>query len=272
MIKMKTFLLGAIAGDMIGSPYESRRWRIKTTEFPLFQRFSRFTDDTVLTVATMDCLLHGGKDYAAFYKKYARKYPDAGFGKQFKGWMYADNSLPYNSWGNGSAMRVSPVGWAFGTLDETLAATRASAEVTHNHPEGIRGAEAVAACIFLARNGKTKDEIREYVENTFGYDLRRTCREIRPTYRFDSSCQGSVPEAIICFLESRDYEECVRLAVSLGGDSDTLAAIGGGIAEAYYRGVPEGIGRETLHRLPDEFLEVIRAFSEKYESISQRFV
>ena len=197
MIKMKTYLLGAIAGDMIGSPYESRRWRIKTTEFPLFQRFSRFTDDTVLTVATMDCLLHGGKDYAAFYKKYARKYPDAGFGKQFKGWMYADNSLPYNSWGNGSAMRVSPVGWAFGTLDETLAAARASAEVTHNHPEGIRGAEAVAACIFLARNGKTKDEIREYVENTFGYDLRRTCREIRPTYRFDSSCQGSVPEAML---------------------------------------------------------------------------
>ena len=224
---MNTYLLGAIAGDMIGSPYESRRWRIKTTEFPLFQRFSRFTDDTVLTVATMDCLLHGSKDYAACYKKYARKYPDAGFGKQFKGWMYADNSLPYNSWGNGSGMRVSPVGWAFGTLDETLAAARASAEVTHNHPEGIRGAEAVAACIFLARNGKTKDEIREYVENTFGYDLRRTCREIRPTYRFDSSCQGSVPE---------------------------------------------GIGRETLHRLPDEFLEVIRAFSEKYESISQRFV
>ena len=259
---MKTYLLGAIAGDMIGSPYESRRWRIKTTEFPLFQRFSRFTDDTVLTVATMDCLLHGGKDYAAFYKKYARKYPDAGFGKQFKGWMYADNSLPYNSWGNGSAMRVSPVGWAFGTLDETLAAARASAEVTHNHPEGIKGAQAIASAIFWAREHKAKDEIRDYIEKTFGYNLHRTCDEIRPTYQFDETCQDSCPEAIIAFLDSHDYESAIRLAISLGGDSDTIACMTGGIAAAYY-GIPAWMVKYIASEyLPQYMRDIIERFDE----------
>jgi ADP-ribosylglycohydrolase len=182
----------------------------------------------------------------------------------FRTWLREDEPKPYNSFGNGSAMRVSPVGWAFDTLEKTLEAAKESAEVTHNHPEGIKGAQATAVCIFMARTGKSKQEIKEYIENTFGYNLNRTCDEIRLDYHFDVTCQGSVPESIIAFLESTDFESAVRLAVSLGGDADTMGAITGGIAEAYYGGVPEHIRKEVLKRLPNEFIEVMQKFYQKF--------
>lgn len=254
-------LLGAVAGDVIGSVYEHHR--TKRLDFQLFPDGSRFTDDTVMTVANAEWLLTG-KDLADIMQRYGRKYPDAGYGGMFKKWLKEDRPLPYNSFGNGSAMRVSPVGWAFGTLEETLEAARQSAAVTHDHPEGVKGAQAVAACIFLARRGESKEVMKAYVEDTFRYDLTRTCDEIRPAYRFDSRCQGSVPESIIAFLESTGYENAVRLAVSLGGDADTMGAIAGSIAEAYYGGVPAHIAQETLKRIPDEFAKVLTLFGERF--------
>lgn len=254
-------LIGAIAGDIIGSKYEANN--IKSLQFPLFGTYSRFTDDTVMTVAVADWLLTGDS-LLGILQDYGNKYPYAGYGGAFKAWLKAENPEPYKSWGNGSAMRVSFVGWMFETLDETLQKAKESAEITHNHPEGIKGAQATAACVYLARTGKTKQEIKEYVETTFGYNLNRTCDEIRPTYQFDVSCQGSVPEAIIAFLESTDFEHAIRLAISLGGDSDTIAAITGGIAEAYYKEIPEYIKQEVLKRLPDEFVHVIRQFYMKF--------
>jgi ADP-ribosylglycohydrolase len=251
-------LLGSIAGDVIGSVYERRDRRIKTTTFPLFVPRSRFTDDTVLTVATMECLLSSDRDYTSCYRKYARNYPDSGYGLKFRKWMTAENPKPYYSWGNGSAMRVGPIGWVYPTLGETLSEAQRSASVTHNHPEGVKGAQATAGAVFLARTGKSKQEIRAYIEQEFGYDLGRSCDEIRPSYSFDSSCQGSVPEAIIAFLESEDFEGAIRLAVSLGGDSDTLAAITGGIAEAFYGSVPPDIAREVEARLPNDFKNTIK--------------
>ena len=195
--------------------------------------------------------------------EYGNKY-EAGYGELFLCWLWRKDLRPYNSFGNGSAMRVSPVGWAFDTLEETLVAAKRSAEVTHNHPEGIKGAQSTAACIYWARKGRTKQQIKEYVDALFGYDLNRTCDEIRSSYGFDVTCQGSVPESIIAFLESSDYESAVRLAVSLGGDSDTMGAITGGIAEAYYGGVPENIKIEVLKRLPNEFIEVMQKFYQKF--------
>lgn len=254
-------LLGSIAGDIIGSVYE--RNRIKNTNFKLLSSYSRFTDDTVLTIAVADWL-STKNDLTGTIQKYARKYSNAGYGGAFRRWMHADNPQPYNSWGNGSAMRVSPVGWAFDTLEETLEMAKQSAEVTHNHPEGIKGAQATAACIYLARTGKSKQEIKDYIETTFEYNLSRTCDEIRPTYHFDVSCQGSVPESIIAFLESTDFESAIRLTVSLGGDADTMGAITGGIAEAYYKEVPEYIREEVFKRLPDEFIEVMQEFYERF--------
>lgn len=252
-------ILGAITGDVIGSYYE--RSHTKKTDFQLFSDNSRFTDDTVLTVATMECLLSGKRDYTSFYQKYARKYPNCGFGYFFRSqWIFSPNPQPYNSFGNGSGMRVSPIGWIFRTLDETLAEAEQSAAVTHNHPEGIKGAQAIASALFLARTGKSKEEIKHYIETTFKYDLNRTCDEIRPKYRFDVSCQGSVPESIIVFLDSWDFESAIRLAVSLGGDSDTIAAMSGSIAEAFYGSVPQWITDEVIKRLPEEFLEVIKRF------------
>jgi ADP-ribosylglycohydrolase len=256
-------ILGAITGDVIGSCYEHERNRIKRTDFPLFSPQSHFTDDSVLTVATMECLMSDDKDYAHFYQKYALKYPNSGFGGFFRNkWMYAGKPLPYNSFGNGSAMRVSPAGWIFSSLDETLAEAENSAAVTHNHPEGIKGAQAVASAIFLARTGATKADIRQYVATTFGYDLNRTCDEIRPAYKFNSSCQGSVPEAIIAFLDSSDFETAVRLAISLGGDSDTLAAMSGSVAEAFYGGVPDHLAKKIMNRLPEDFVTVIEKFED----------
>ena len=250
-------LLGAIAGDIIGSFYEF--CPVKRTEFKLFTQEVRFTDDTVMTVAIADWLLTGDS-LLGIMQDYGNRYPDAGYGGSFSRWLRSENPRPYNSWGNGSAMRVSPVGWAFGSLEETLEMAKRSAEVTHNHPEGIKGAQATAACIYLARTGKSKEEIKAYVERTFGYDLSRMCDEIRPQYDFDVSCQGSVPESIIAFLESTDYESAVRLAVSLGGDADTMGAIAGGIAEAYYGEIPDYICEEALKRLPEEFVEVMKRF------------
>ena len=254
-------LLGAIAGDVIGSVYEFRPF--KGTDFNLFWDSSEYTDDTVMTVANADWLLTGDS-LLGIMQDYGNRYPTAGYGGMFYNWLKSRDPKPYNSWGNGSAMRVSPVGWAFDTLEETLEAAKQSAEVTHNHPEGIKGAQATAACIWMARTGKSKQEIKEYVENTFGYELSRTCDEIRPAYKFDVTCQGSVPESIIAFLESTDYESAIRLTVSLGGDADTMGAITGGIAEAFYGEVPEHIRKEVVKRLPTEFIEIMQRFYQKF--------
>lgn len=256
-------ILGAIAGDVIGSVYEFCPHR--GTDIKLFYTDSCFTDDTVMTVAVAKWLLEGG-DLVKTMQEYGRKYPNAGYGQRFAFWLASPNPEPYNSWGNGSAMRVSPVGWAFETLEETLDVAKQTAEVSHNHPEGIKGAQATAACVFLARKGYKKREIREYIERTFGYDLKRSCDKIRPEYRYDESCQGSVPESIICFLESYDFESCIRLAVSLGGDADTMAAIAGGIAEAYYGSVPDYIENEVLDRLPWDLTYTMSKFYERFMS------
>ena len=253
-------LLGAIAGDIIGSVYEFNS--TKNYDFLLISDSSTYTDDTVMTVANAEWLLTGC-DLKKTMLNYGNKY-EAGYGELFLCWLWRQNPQPYNSYGNGSAMRVSPVGWAFETLEETIDAAKQSAEITHNHPEGIKGAQATAACIFMARTGKSKQEIKEYIEQTFGYNLNRTCDEIRPNYHFDVTCQGSVPESIIAFLESTDFENAIRLAVSLGGDADTMGAITGGIAEAFYGGVPEHIRKEVLKRLPNEFIDVMQKFYQKF--------
>ena len=254
-------MTGAIAGDIIGSVYEFDN--IKTTDFPLFTNESDYTDDTIMTVAVADWLLNGG-DLAKVMQRYGREYPypTGGYGGRFSGWLREKDPLPYNSWGNGSAMRVSAVGWMFDSLEKTLEVAKETAIVTHNHPEGIKGAQATAAAIYQARTGKSKQDIKQYIETTFSYDLGRTCDEIRPFYRFNESCQGTVPEAIIAFLDSSDFENAIRLAVSLGGDSDTLACITGGIAEAFY-GIPEDIEKQVSDKLPGTFQKVIKEFKNK---------
>lgn len=254
-------MLGAIAGDIVGSVYEHRR--IKTPAFPLFGPRSRPTDDTVLTVAVADAILRE-EPYGHAIKRWARRYPDAGYGGSFIRWATSDSLDPYGSWGNGSAMRVSPVGYAFDSVDEVLEQARLSAVATHDHPEGIKGAQAVALAVYRARRGASKGAIRTELVEHFGYDLERSVEEIRPGYGFDVSCQGSVPEAICAFLDADSVEEAVRLAVSLGGDSDTQAAIAGGIAEAHQGSMPEPIAREVRIRLPAEMLEVLDAFSARF--------
>ena len=254
-------MLGAIAGDIIGS---TREWAsIKTVEFDLFEPRSTFTDDSVLTIATADAIL-SRTDYASAYKTYARNYPGRGYGGHFAEWIHMESSEPYNSFGNGSAMRVSPVGWAFDSLEEVMAQAKASAEVTHSHPEGIKGAVTTAGAIFLARTGKSKKDILEFATNQIGYDLSRTLDEIRPNYEFDVTCQGSVPESIICFLESTDYESTVRNAISLGGDADTMAAIAGSIAEAFYGGITKEIEHEVWNLLDEDLTSVIQKFMMRY--------
>ncbi len=254
-------MIGAIIGDIIGSVYEGNP--IKTTEFPLFGRGCRFTDDTVLTVAVADSIL-SGEPYEDKIVEYYRLYPRAGYGMNFQIWASSGSRTPYNSWGNGSAMRVSPVGFAFDNLDLVMSEARKTAAMTHNHPEGIKGAQAVAAAVFMARTGSSRNDIREYLEIRFHYDLSRSIEQIRPSYSFDVSCQGSVPESITCFLESDSFEDAVRLAVSLGGDSDTQACIAGSIAQAFYRDIPITIGKKAEKFLDDRLLSVVRAFSEKY--------
>ena len=260
-------LLGAIAGDIIGSVYERRP--VKRTDFPLFGPGSRFTDDTVLTVATMQALREGG-DYESAYRRWARRYPRAGYGGTFRRWIWDPGMGPYGSFGNGSAMRVSPVGWACSDAQEVLAEAERSAAVTHNHPEGIRGAQAVALAVFLARSEVEREDIREEIAGRSGYDLRRTVEQIRPGYRFDVTCQGSVPEAIVAFLDSQDTEHAIRLAISLGGDADTQAAIAGSIAEAFYGAVPAEIAAGVCNRVPEELRRTMTDFEPRKEKTSSR--
>ena len=259
-------MYGALLGDMIGAPYEFDRGD-KTKEFPLFCKYSHFTDDSVMTIAVAEALLdfrfREDEEIKAglveSMRKWSKKYPDAGYGRKFYHWLRARHPEPYGSYGNGSAMRVSSAGWLFDTLAETRHMARLTAEVTHNHPEGIKGAEATASAIFLARTGHSKEEIRNYIVREFGYDLSRTCDQIRPGYTHIESCQKTVPEAITAFLEGTDFEDVIRTAVSLGGDCDTLTCIAGSIAEAYY-GVPAILEAECKSRLPEDMLYILGRF------------
>lgn len=254
-------MIGAIAGDIIGSTYEHRP--IKTKNFPLFSPGCHFTDDTVLTVAIADAIL-SGEPYRDAVRRWGRRYPRAGYGGFFYHWLHSEDPRPYQSWGNGAAMRVSPVGFAFAAKEEVLQQARMTAEITHDHPEGIRGAQATALAVFLARAGWSRETLRERIAALFGYDLHRRLEDIRPSYSFDVSCAGTVPEAIIAFLDSESYEDAVRNAVSLGGDSDTLACITGGIAEAYYGDVPPEIRSQVMDLLPPDLRKVTEAFCERY--------
>lgn len=257
-------IIGAIAGDIIGSSREFRP--IKRKNFSLFNDYSMFTDDTVMTLAIASWLIKdktSTKTLISEIKRFGLKYPDAGYGGMFKKWLSQENPDPYGSWANGSAMRVSPVSWVAESLRENQRLAEMSANVTHNHPEGVRGALATADAIFLARIGSSKDEIKEHIEYSYGYDLSRKVDEIRPGYRFDVSCKGSVPESIICFLEASDFEDAIRNAVSLGGDADTQAAIAGGIASAYWD-VPSKITAKSLYLLDYPLLKVFIKFMDIY--------
>ena len=254
-------MLGAIAGDIIGSVYE---WNnIKSKEFDLFSPEAFFTDDSVLTVALAEAILNG-EDYGQVMKRYYRRYPDAGYGGSFHQWAKGHDSKPYNSWGNGSAMRTSPVGYVFESLEEVLSKAKQFASFTHNHPEGIKGAQATAAAIFLARKEASKEMIKLYITQQFKYDLTRTIDEIRPDYEFDVSCQGTVPQAITAFIESENYEDAIRNAISIGGDSDTVACITGGIAEAFYGKLPKDIAETAMKTLDKNLRETVVRFQEKY--------
>ena len=275
--------LGAIIGDTVGSVYEFDN--IKHTHFALFAPHSNYTDDSIMTIAVADWLTNSDRSQSALEEKlvsWATQFPCpmGGYGGGFRRWLFhpemlhdydesgtryeTDQSLrhPYNSYGNGSAMRASACGWVAKSLEEALDLGKRSAEITHNHPEGIKGAQATAAAIFLARQGESKEAIRDYIEKQFGYDLHNTCDEIRPSYDWESSCQGTVPPAIIAFIDSHDFEDAIRLAVSLGGDSDTLACITGGIAQAYYKEIPDSIIKEMKLLLPEEFWNVMERINE----------
>jgi ADP-ribosylglycohydrolase len=254
-------MFGAIAGDIIGSVHEGAG--TKTKSFPLFSRYCRFTDDTVLTVAVADALLSGG-DYVDRFHDYFHRYPTAGYGVTFIRWAGSRFREPYNSWGNGSAMRVSPVAYVGGSLDEVLELARQSAAVTHDHPEGIKGAQATAAAVFLARAGRPKPQIRDYLEQTFRYNFGERLDDIRPRYRFDVSCQESVPQAVIAFLESDDFEDAVRNAISLGGDADTMACIAGAIAKAFYGGVPAAIEERAWAIRDDDLRQAVEEFRRRF--------
>ena len=275
-------MYGAILGDIIGSPYEFDRGN-KSKEFPLFSRYSEFTDDTVMTIAVADafleCLAGKGKcrisdldedelkaKLVEKMQDYGRRYPYAGYGGNFAYWLEDENPEPYNSFGNGSAMRVSSVAWLFNDIISVVNAARISAEVTHNHLEGIKGAQVTAAAIFLARTGASKEKIKSFIRGEFGYDLSRTCDEIRPTYRHVESCQETVPEAVTAFLEGNSFEDVIRTAVSLGGDCDTLTAIAGSMAEAQY-GVSDELKKECYSRLPDDLAAVLHRFDDHLKEV-----
>lgn len=263
-------MFGAILGDIIGSPYEFDRGK-KTKEFSLFCDASEFTDDTVMTIAVAEALMDADKNMedeeikkllVSSMRRWGRKYPFAGYGMRFSIWLASSRPKPYGSYGNGSAMRVSSAAWLFDDLNTARRMARLSAEVTHNHPEGIKGADAVAMAIFLGRTGKSKAEIRKFMEMEFRYDLSRTCDEIRPEYYHVESCMETVPEAITAFLEGDSFENVIRTAVSLGGDCDTLTAIAGSMAEGFY-GVSDEMKQECYDRLPDEMKKVLRRFEER---------
>ena len=263
-------MYGALLGDIIGSPYEFDRGN-KSKDFPFFDRGARFTDDSVMTIAVADAIMKATESGAIksgtkfkdilidSMHDWGHRYPGAGYGGRFYHWLADSSREPYNSWGNGSAMRVSAAGWTAETLDEAEKLARWTAEVTHNHPEGIKGAEATVAAIFLSRDGKDKEYIKDYIIGRFDYDLDRTCDEIRPDYHHVESCQETVPEAIVSFLEAESFEDTLRNAISLGGDTDTLACIAGSIAEAYY-GVPQELKAECEARLPEDMLAVLHRF------------
>ena len=269
-------MLGAIIGDTVGSVYEFHN--IKTTHFPLFSPQSNYTDDSIMTMAVANWLLndpqHSMDTLEASFLDFAKKYPCpmGGYGHGFYRWLFEPDSMgfedgrhPYNSFGNGAAMRCSANGWMFDTLEETERVAGLSAAITHNHPEGIKGAQSTAAAIFMARNGKSKEEIRNYISTKYGYNLNRTCDEIRPVYDWDSSCQGTVPEAMVAFFDSTDFESAIRIAVSLGGDSDTLACITGGIAEAFYKEIPDDIALKIWSLIPDDFKEILKEMEQHSE-------
>lgn len=254
-------MIGALAGDIIGSVYE---WNnIKTKNFELFSPDCFFTDDSILTVALADTILTG-TPYPENLKKFARLYPGGGYGSSFTAWAFSGETKPYHSWGNGAAMRISPAGWAYPDLETVLEKAEEFTAVTHNHAEGIKGGRATAAAVFLARSGESKAAIRKYVEREFGYDLGRTVDEIRPDYAFNESCQGTVPEALIAFLESDGFEDAIRNAVSLGGDTDTLACITGAVAEAFYGGVPGAIAEKVYSFLDGRLAGITREFVRRY--------
>lgn len=255
-------LYGGIAGDIIGSRFEFNPR--KDEEFELFDKACTYTDDTVLTVALVEAILDE-KPWAEHAKKYAQEYPSAGYGGNFVKWANSMRSEPYNSWGNGSAMRVGPVAYAVKTLEECLEESKASAEITHNHVQGIKGAQAASSAMFLALDGQSKDQIRDYIEKEFGYNLSRKYSDIQPSYRFHVSCQKSVPESIICFLESNSWEDCIRKCVAMGGDCDTMACIAGNIAEAFYGEIDEKILGKTQKFLPEEFIKVLEKFNNRYK-------
>jgi len=258
LLESSYILTGAIAGDIIGSRFEFHNHR--SVEFDLFNERSHYTDDTVLTLAVADAIITG-KEYVDSIVSIGRRYPKSGYGVNFGKWLTSVDHRPYNSFGNGSAMRVSAVAWAFNDLETVMKEAERSAAVTHNHPEGIKGAVSVASAIFMARNGESKEEIRQFIATRFGYNLSRSIESIRPSYNFDETCQGSVPEAITAFLESTDFESAIRLAVSIGGDSDTIASIAGAIAEAFYNDVPGEIRENAIRLLPDDLLKTLIAFS-----------
>jgi ADP-ribosylglycohydrolase len=254
-------MIGAIAGDIIGSVYEAGP--VKTKTFPLFHPRCRFTDDSVLTIAVAQAILTDG-DYRRWVWETGRRHSQAGYGGTFIRWLQSSDPQPYTSWGNGSAMRVSPVGWAFDGIDTVLLEAARTAEISHNHPEGIKGAQAVALAVFLARKTGDKMLIKKELVDRFGYDLNRTVEGIRPSYTYDVSCQGTVPEAVIAFLDADDYEDAVRNAISLGGDSDTLACITGAIAEAYYGPVGLPILEKVRECLTADLWSITKQFSGKY--------
>lgn len=254
-------MIGAIAGDIIGSAYEAHP--IKTKDFRLFHPRCRFTDDSVLTIAVAQAILTDG-DYRRWVWEIGRRHPHAGYGGSFITWLHSSDPQPYNSWGNGAAMRISPVGWAFDTVDDVLREAARTAEISHNHPEGIKGAQAAALSVFLARTTRNKELIKSEIFERFGYDLDRTVDRIRPSYGFDVSCQGTVPEAIISFLEADSYEDAVRNAISLGGDSDTLACITGAIAEACYGEIEQPVMEKVKTCLTPDLWSITEEFCRTY--------
>lgn len=263
-------MIGAIAGDVLGSLYEA--WSTKDKNFRLFHELDRPTDDSVLSLAVAKAILDadargrtpGVEDYERELRAFGRRYPDAGYGGAFRAWLGDPRGKPYGSFGNGSAMRASAVGWAFGDAETVLRQAELSAAPTHGHPEGVKGAQAVALAVFLARMGSSKEDMRAELSRRFGYDLGRRVDAIRPSYKFEVSCQASVPEAIVSFLDADDWEDAARNAVSLGGDADTQACVAGAIAEAYYGGVPPRVIAWVLPRLEQGLFSTLSDFARRF--------
>ena len=250
-------MIGAVIGDIIGSRFEFNNHR--SEDFTLFTDESKVTDDTILTIATADCLLHN-KEYANTYQQYAQKYPNGNYGGMFSKWIYTSEPKPYGSFGNGSGMRVSPIGWFYSNLEDTLKEAEKSAAVTHNHPEGIKGAQSIALAIYLARNGSSKEEIKSAIEFKFNYVLDFQLDSLRKTNKFDETCGVTVPQSIYCFLISSSFEDAISKAISIGGDSDTIACMTGGIAEAFYKEISEEILANAKKVIPIEFWKIWEEF------------